>query len=884
MVTSRKWCIRHADPTIQYILQHELGLSPVLAKILANRGFTTVEEARMFLEGSLADMYNPFLMAGMDQAVSRIKKALDNGEGILIYGDYDADGITATSLLVKVLIRLGGKVGYYVPHRMEEGYGLHMEPLRKAVQDGFKLVVTVDCGISALEEVLCNKGEGGPDIVITDHHEPSGEIPRAAAVVNPKQIDCPYPFKDLAGVGVALKLAQAVYDRVIPNTDAWLEYMELACLGTVADIVPLIGENRIIVKYGLLALANTNSVGIKSLFGVSKLKPEVISTRDVGFALAPRLNAAGRIGYAGTAIDLLLTEDSLVAAELADALDKGNRERQQIGRLVLAEAMGMLDAEPSLSSRRVIVLASSGWHPGVLGIVASRLVGVYNKPVLMIALESGEGKGSGRSIPGFHLYNALFSCQGLLNRFGGHAQAAGFSISAEKISMLSSELNKYAEQFVGGEVAPTMEMDAMVSLQDINDGLIGEIQLLAPFGQCNPEPLLACHEVSLVSCREVGKHGGHLKMILRENGTVLDGIAFNCASSLKEVAASSEVDIAFLPSLSIWEGRRSLQLEVKDIRPAESDFRGTVSAVEYLGAIDSLRRMGPLAFLPEFVSAGLNRYKEVSSNFMFPDQYMQLFLEINSVQKDQKFTLPRMIDQDCLCRAAKLYSIALGKSGTLVLVNSPGQAVELTAFLNSNGLTAAFFHSGVLSGDFNVLAEDFNSGRNSVLVCTYRLFSKYLRLVPDRTILFDVPYSPLELERALAAGVENHVIFREGDFKIGLDYMEAMAPGRDFLAEMYTHIYRKKEAGYIDADEVSSYMRSCGLARSGWHTVAFGLAVFSDLNLTSCSWEGRGYRLQIITANEKKDLEHSATFKAGQEIKAFTENWWKKLYPLNGFA
>lgn len=883
MATSKKWCIRHADPAIQYILQHELGLSPVLAKILANRGLTTVEEARLFLEGSLDDMYNPCLMAGMDQAVYRIKKALDSCEGILIYGDYDADGITATSLLVKVLIRLGGKVGYYVPHRMEEGYGLHMEPLRKAGQDGFKLVVTVDCGISALEEVLRNKGEGGPDVVITDHHEPSGEIPSAVAVINPKRSDCPYPFKELAGVGVALKLAQAVYDHITPKTDAWLEYMELACLGTVADIVPLTGENRIIVKYGLPALANTNSPGIKSLLGVSRIKPDVVNTKDVGFALAPRINAAGRLGDAGTAVDLLLTDDPLLAVELADNLDKGNRERQQIVRLVLAEAMGMLDAELSLSSGRVIVLASPGWHPGVLGIVASRLVGIYNKPVLMIALESGEGKGSGRSVPGFHLYNALSSCQGLLNRFGGHAQAAGFSISSEKVGMLSSELNKYAEQFAGEEVVPTMELDAMVSLQDINDCLIEEIQLLAPFGQCNPEPLLACREVSLVSCREVGKHGGHLKMILRESGTVLDGIAFNGASSLKEIAASSEVDVAFFPSSSLWEGRRSLQLEVKDIRPAGSDL-GTLSAVEHLGALDSLHRMGPLAFLPEFVSAGLSRYKEASPNFMFPEQYMQLFAEVNSVQKDQTVTLPRMIDQECLCRAAKLYSLAAGKSGTLVLVNSPGQAVELTAFLNRNGLTAAFFHSGVLPGDFSVLAGDFNSGRITVLVCTYRLLSETFRVAPDRTVLFDVPYSPLEFERALEAGVENHVIFREGDFKTGLEYMEAMAPGRDFLAEMYTYIFRKKEAGYIDPDEVSGYMRSRGLARSGWHTVAFGLAVFSDLDLASCSWEGRCYRLQITPANEKKDLYHSATFKAGQEIKSFTENWWRNFYPQNGFA
>ncbi len=888
MKKPKVWRVRRADPALLYILQHELRVSPVLARLLANRGIATVEEARLFLEGGLDEMHDPYLMADMDRAVERIGVALDSGEKILVYGDYDADGATATALLVKVLTGLGGRVGYYVPNRMEEGYGLHLEALARAGQEGYGLVVTVDCGISALDEVARNRAGKGPDIVITDHHEPPGELPGAAAVVNPKREDCPYPFKELAGVGVALKLAQALMSRRGLGAGAWTGYLDLACLGTVADIVPLTGENRIIVKYGLPALVNTASPGIKSLIEVSGVRPDRLDTREVGFALAPRLNAAGRIGDAGRAVDLLLTGDPAEAAGLAALLNKGNQDRQKIESLVMAEAMGMLDADPSLASGRVIVLASPRWHPGVVGIVASRLVERHYRPVLLIALDGGEGKGSGRSIPGFHLYEAIRYCGDLLTRFGGHSQAVGFSLPADRVDMLRRAVNEYAGRHAGEEIfVPGLDLDAAVSLRDINDGLIEEINMLAPFGHCNPGPVLASRRVTLLSCREIGKNGGHLKMVLKENDAVIDGIAFKQASSMNEIAAAQEVDLAFLPSVNHWGGRRSVRLEVKDIRPSgvawdkePADFPQSGYPPGMPGsreAAESLKRLGPLAFLPEFVSAALLRYRESSPHFFLPGRHLEFFSGRITAGESQTGVRVRMLkERDAACRWSVLRVLAGREAGGLVLVNSPGRAVEVAIFLNRSGVPAAFMHPGVPAEDLSGLKEGLASGEVAALVCTYRSLNG-ADLKPRRIILFDLPYSREELETAAGTGADLHPLFGENDLRAGLDYLESMAPGRERLADLYSLI-RSGGSGHVDPKKAVEFMRRRGLARAGLHTTAFGLAVFADLELIKCGWEeGSGYRVIHAAVHSKKDLQDSAVFRAGREMAALTEKWWRSL-------
>ena len=884
MIRRKVWRVRQGDLALQYIFRQELGISAVLAGLLVNRGIATVEEARSFLNGSLDQLQDPFDMADMDKAVSRIRHSLASGEKVLVYGDYDADGTTATALLVKVLKSLGGQVGYYVPRRMEEGYGLHLDALRRAGREGYRLVITVDCGISSVEEVASNKDEKGPDLIITDHHEPSGELPGAVAVINPKRADCPYRFKELAGVGVALKLAQALIGDAGQGSGDWIQYLDLACLGTVADIVPLTGENRIIVRYGLSALAATDSPGLKALMQVAGVKPDSLGTREVGFALAPRLNAAGRIGDASLAVDLFLTDDPAQAAGLATLLNKGNQERQRIESLVLAEAMGMLDADPGIISGKVMVLASEGWHSGVVGIVASRLVERFSRPVLMIALEDGQGKGSGRSVPGLHLYDALNHCSDHLVRFGGHAQAVGFTITQDKVEGFRRAVNGYAGLFTEeGVFTPGIDLDAMVSLNEINEGFIREIQMMAPFGHCNPGPVLACRGVNLVSCRKIGKNGGHLKMMVRDKDTFMDGIAFKMASCAGEIAASSEVDVAFFPSFNEWNGRRSIQLEVKDIRPSVNDWEMCSPACQGTGAedinllpgaLESLKRMGPLAHMPEFIASALKKFTVVSPNFVFTGEYLKCFVYETVISGSRQVKAPRIIGPGSRDRMGSLLALAGCTEGSLVLVSSPVRAVETALLLNRSGVRAAFLHAGVPdSGD---VREAFVSGLVRSVVSTYECIGS-LDIKPCTVILYDVPYSPEGLERAAGEGASVYGLFGEEDFSAGMEFLESMAPGRERLAHLYTYLSRLKETELVDPEQAAGFMRARGLTRAGIHTIAFGLSVFSDLGLLKHSLENGGYHVFPARVDSKRDINLSAVFRAGQDIKAAAGNWWESL-------
>lgn len=878
MIKRKAWRVRQADPALKYILRHELRISPVLAGLLASRGITTVEEARLFLEGNLDLMHDPFEMADMDKAVKSIRQYLGRGDKILVYGDYDADGTTGTALLVKVLRSLGGQVGYYVPHRTEEGYGLHLEALRKAHREGYKLVVTVDCGISSREEIALNCAENGPEVIVTDHHEPPEELPAALAVINPKRSDCPYRFKELAGVGVALKLAQALLKDAGPGAGDWKQYLDLACLGTVADIVPLTGENRIIVKYGLPVLSGTGNPGLRALMQAAGVRTDSLSTRDVGFALAPRLNAAGRIGDASLAVDLFLTNDPEEASEMASLLDRGNQERQRVESLVLAEAMGMLDANPSLADGKVIVLAGEGWHSGVVGIVASRLVERFYRPVLMIALEGGQGKGSGRSVPGLHLYNALNHCAEHLVRFGGHAQAAGFTINADSVDAFRRSINNYVERSIDeGVFVPGLDLDALVSLNEINDGFIREIQQMAPFGHCNPGPVLACRGVNLVSFREIGKNGGHLKLMLRDKETFMDGIAFKMASCAGEIASASEVDVAFFPSVNVWNGRRSIQLEVKDIRPSVIEWETTAPDGRNIlpGAVESLKKMGPLAHMPEFVAEALKKFADVSPNFVISGNYLDFYKGSIKKTVNSHLKSPRVIGADLRDKTGSLYKLAACSGGSLVLVNSPVRAVEVALQLNRSGIKAAFMHAGVLE-EAGAVREKFACGLAGSVVSTYECFEA-LDIRPSTVILYDVPYSPEELSGVAGPESELHGLFGEEDFNDCMDYLESLVPDRDRLAEFYTYLSRFRGPDLVDPEHAAGYLRARGLARAGIHTIVFGLSVFSDLGLLKYRPEKESYRFFPVKVDHKKDIKLSAVFRRGQEIKAASRTWWEKL-------
>ncbi|MCL4516917.1 MAG: single-stranded-DNA-specific exonuclease RecJ, partial [Firmicutes bacterium] len=564
---SRKWKVREPDPALVEKFCSELGLSPIVARVLANRGIGTPEKARAFLEAGLPSLHDPFLLPGMAAAVQRIQQAIAAREKILVYGDYDVDGITSTYLLLTVLRRLGAEADYYIPNRLEEGYGVNREALARASAGGFQLVATVDCGITAVEEAAYAAGLG-MEVIITDHHQPPAVLPEAAAVVNPHLRDSSYPSPGLAGVGVAFKLSQALLG------DGALDFLDIVCLGTIADVVPLAGENRIIVKYGLPALGRTENPGLRALLQVTGLQGKELATGHVGFALAPRINAAGRLGDPRLGVRLLASATDAEALELARLLDGENRARQTLEERIKEEALAKLEEQVDLASQKVIVLAGEGWHSGVIGIVASKITEAYNRPSILLTVEGDQAHGSGRSAPGFDLYAALAGCGGLLEKFGGHAQAAGLALKAGQIDAFRKQINLVADRLISWEdLQPELVIDALVDLPEATGDLAEQLALLAPYGPENPAPVLAASGVLPSESRVVGSGGAHLKLRARDQhtGMEIDGIGFNMAGYTELLSNHfGAVDLAFTLELNEWNGKKLPQLVLKDLKLNEA--------------------------------------------------------------------------------------------------------------------------------------------------------------------------------------------------------------------------------------------------------------------------------------------------------------------------
>ncbi|NPV26535.1 MAG: single-stranded-DNA-specific exonuclease RecJ [Firmicutes bacterium] len=562
------WLVYKPEYELTQRLARALGISPIVAQILINRGIKSVEDAKLFLGSDLRQLPLPWELNGVKEACQYILTAIRRGEKILVYGDYDVDGITSTTLLVTVLKRLGATVDYYIPDRLEEGYGLNLEALRTAKEAGTQVVITVDCGISSLAEAEYAR-QLGLTLLITDHHEPPPKLPNASAVVNPK---LGYVFPELAGVGVAFKLAQGLLATVDGGAGTKFygeELLDLVALGTVADIVPLTGENRTLVKHGLQTIRHTTRVGLQELLKITGLENKDLSSWHLSFVLAPRLNAAGRLGDPRLGTELLLTESRRRAQELVLLLEQTNLERQALEKEILRRAEEKIATEVDLQSTRVLVLAEHDWHPGVIGIVAAKLVEKYSRPVFLITVEGDTGKGSGRSRSGFSLYAALEQCRSLLVKYGGHSQAAGLTISVDQIATFREAINQVADKMMTAEgLLPSLYLDTEVALADLNWELFGQLQTLAPFGNGNPNPLLVCRGVQVVECRGVGNGGNHLKLKIKGETGYWDGIGFSLGG-LTEVAATYEaVDLAFGLEENEWNGQRRLQLKIKDLRPS----------------------------------------------------------------------------------------------------------------------------------------------------------------------------------------------------------------------------------------------------------------------------------------------------------------------------
>ena len=542
------------------------GIPRLAAIVLCARGIDTPEKARVFLDDGLEQMNDPFLLKDMDRAVARVERALDRGEPIVVYGDYDVDGITSTTLLADYLARRGGRVSAYIPDRMEEGYGLNREAVETLAAQGAGLIITVDCGITAVEEVALAK-RLGIDVVITDHHECKEVLPAAEAVVDPHRKDCGYPFPFLAGVGVALKLVLALGGDA-EREALLLRYADLAAIGTVADVMRLTGENRALVRYGLDLLQRPRRPGIAALLRQAGADGRTVTSTTVGYTLAPRINAAGRMGCARVALELLMTGDHIRAEELARRLCDLNRERQGIESEIYDQCLARLARIPA-EKRRAVVLADGSWHQGVVGIVASRLTERFCAPVFMICLQDGHGKGSCRSFGGFNLFQALERCADLLEGFGGHALAAGFTILEENIPAFAQRMNELVADFTGeGELVSVLEVDAEIDRVDaLTEEGIRALSVLEPFGAGNPKPVFTLSGASVVSLTDVGG-GRHLKMRVSRCDRTFEAMFFSTTAADAGLSAGDKVDIAFYPQINEYRGSRTIQLLVTDLRPA----------------------------------------------------------------------------------------------------------------------------------------------------------------------------------------------------------------------------------------------------------------------------------------------------------------------------
>ena len=556
------------------------GFSPLLASVLASRGIRDAEDASVFLDQERELSLSPYLMRDMDKAVRRIEEAIANRETVAVFGDYDVDGITSTCVVKDYLTMRGLRCLYYIPRREEDGYGLGCEPIRALAEAGVSLLITVDCGITGIEEIAF-AGQCGMDVIVTDHHECKEQLPEAVAVVDPHRPDCPYPFKSLAGVGVALKLVLALAGESREEA-IFSRYCTLAAIGTIADVMQMSGENRIIVRRGLEALHHADFLGIHALLREAGLADKPCTSTQIGFVLAPRINAAGRMGAADVAVDLLLSQDPAEAEALAKELCALNRERQAVEQEIFAEALSLADAMPE-KHRHALVLSSDVWHQGVVGIVASRLTERYSCPSFMIHLSGELGKGSCRSYGGFNLFQALESCSDLLEGFGGHELAAGFTIRRENIHAFRDRINECARSFAEGR-RPVSSLDVDVLIRHpslITMENVQSLDLLEPYGAGNNRPVFALYGMTVDSMQSVGQNR-HLKIQLSRGQFRLSAIFFSATEESTGVSAGTRVDAAFYLQINEFRSQSSVQLQLIDLRPSLYPSKNESDALELL--------------------------------------------------------------------------------------------------------------------------------------------------------------------------------------------------------------------------------------------------------------------------------------------------------------
>lgn len=554
----KRWIIKKYDDEKVEFLQNKYKVSSLLAKLILARN-VELEDVPEYLEPSIEKLRDPYMMKDMQKLVNRIDKAIKEKEQITIFGDYDVDGVTSINILMSFLLERGAKVNYYLPDRLEEGYGLNKEALKNIKESGSKLIITVDCGISAVSEVEYAKSIG-IDICITDHHECPEELPKAYAIVNPKQKDDKYPFKMFAGVGVAFKVMSAISKKYNLDDETYLKYLDIAAVGTISDIVPLVDENRVIAMHGIRKIKVTENLGLKALIKIAGYKQ--IDSTMISFGLAPRINACGRMGDASLAVKLLFAKNINDAFTIAKKLEAQNKERQAVEKKIYEEAIAIINKE-KLYEKNVIVLGKENWHHGVIGIVASKLTELYIKPVILVTFENKIGKGSGRTPFGFSLYDALEECKDLLIQFGGHEVAAGLTVREDKFEEFKQRFSEVAKNKIEGEFEQIIEIDSEVCKQDLNKQTLLDIEAIKPFGQSNKEPVFIYRHLQIHSIRTL-MEDKHLKFVLKDGNNLIEAIGFSMGQRRDEVTVGQKIDVVCNIGINNYGGSKKVQLILKD--------------------------------------------------------------------------------------------------------------------------------------------------------------------------------------------------------------------------------------------------------------------------------------------------------------------------------
>ena len=561
---NKKWEISECDEELVKKVAEENEISELMATILINREIVDKKDIEIFLNPTRNDFHDPYLMPDMKEAVDRIEKAIEADEKVMIYGDYDVDGVTSITVLKKFLSERGmTNIGYYIPKRLDEGYGLNKEAVKKIYDEGYKLIITVDCGITGMEEINYAY-ELGMEVIVTDHHEPLDEIPKAVAVIDCKRKDSEYPFKGLAGVGVVFKLTQAISQRLGLEEKEYLKYLDIVCIGTISDIVPLVDENRVISKLGLKLVAQTKCLGLKSLLEANMSKNSPINANTVSFGIAPRINACGRIGYELEAVKLFMTENIVESRNLTEKLNSYNKTRQDIEKKIFEEAKEIIEKN-NLQNNNTIIIGKEGWHHGVIGIVASKITELYFKPTILIGFEDGIGKGSGRSVPGFDLHEALHSLGDYLEKYGGHEMAVGVTVSKEKFDEFAVKLEKRAKEAHTEQIIPIISIDKEITSKELTLETAENLMKMEPYGTSNKVPIFLIKNLKIDSIRTLVE-GKHLKLTLQDGTNIINAIGFNLGNYAEEYLLGDKVDIIGMIEINTFNNVKNIQINMKDMR------------------------------------------------------------------------------------------------------------------------------------------------------------------------------------------------------------------------------------------------------------------------------------------------------------------------------